>query len=149
MEKHCKFSKWKFDDNGTSSIDGSFFLDLIGDWERDFHDHFTPFFSNFLFGNMSTMILIKNCFGLEPDEDFGMELINGTIDIDTNLKIESHSKRHTAYAIGSKLNEDEPLFLVIDDNIVDGMVILKYIPDSDEDEAGSDVPVETEKIRTR
>ena len=149
MEQHYKFSKWDFDKNGTNVKDGSFFLDLIEVWEKDFHDRFSPFFSNCLFCNSSTMILIKNCFVVEPNDDYGMELINGEIDLDKNLKIENHSKRQTVYAIGSKLDEDEPMFLIIDESMVDGMVILKYIPDSDRNVINPEIPVESVKMKVR
>ncbi|MCK9424363.1 MAG: hypothetical protein M0Q38_17400 [Bacteroidales bacterium] len=149
MEKHYKFNKWDFDENGANTKDGSFFLEVIGEWERDFHDRYYPFFSNYLFSNASTMILVKNCFILEPNEDCGMELINGNVDLDTNLKIDSHSKRHTIYAVGSRLDEDEPIYLVIDESMVDGMVILKYIPDNDNEDAGEDVPVQSERIKSK
>ena len=52
-----------------------------------------------------------------------MELINGDIDIETNIKIGKCSKRQTKYAIGSRFDEDEPMFLILDDTMVDGMVI--------------------------
>ena len=149
MEQRYKFNKWDFDENGTNTKDGVFFLDLIGEWEQDFHDRYFPFYSNYLFGNVSTMILIKNCFDFDPNEDCGMELINGKIDLDTNLKIEEYSKRQTTYAIGSNLDQDEPMFLVIDDSMVDGMAILKYVPDSDGSEIGPEVPAETEKLKVR
>ena len=146
MEQHYKFDKWGYNENGTNVKNGIFFLDVIGEWERDFHDRYSPFFSNCLFGNISTMILVKNCFVIEPNEDCGMELINGGIDIETNIKIGKHSKRQTIYAISSKLDEDEPMFLVINDKMVDGMVILKYIPDSDDEEVIPEFPVEIDKI---
>ena len=147
MEQHYKFNKWDYDENGTNKKDGSFFLEVIGDWERDFHARYSPFFSNYLFSNESTMILVKNCLVLEPEDDCGMELINGKVDLDTNLTIESHSKRQTIYAIGSKLDEDEPMFLIIDDCMVDGIVVLKYIPDSDNEDVGENVPVPSEKVK--
>ena len=147
MEQHYRFKKGDFYENGTSTKDGSFFLEVIGDWERDFHDRYFPFFSNYLFSNASTMILVKNCLVLEPNDDCGMELINGKVDLDTNLTIESHSKRQTIYAIGSRLDEDEPLFLIIDDSMVDGMVILKYIPDSDNEDVCEEVPVPSERVK--
>ena len=149
MDQHYKFNKWDYNEDGTNVKNGSFFLDVVGDWEKDFHDRYSPLFSNCLSGNASTMILVKNCFITEPNEDFGMELINGDIDIETNIKIGKCSKRQTIYAIGSRIDEDEPMFLVRDDTMVDGMVILKYIRDSDEDEISPDVPVETEKVRAR
>jgi hypothetical protein len=147
MEQHYIFKKCDFDENGTNTKDGSFFLEVIGDWEMDFHDRYYPFSSNYLFSNASTMILVKNCLVLEPNDDCGMELINGNIDLDTNLKIEYKSKRQTIYAIGSKLNEDEPMFLIIDDSMVDGMVILKYIPENDNEDVSEDVPVPSERVK--
>ncbi len=145
MEHHYKFNKWDFNEDGTNIKDGSFFLDVIGNWERDFHDRLAPFFSNCLVGNASTMILVKNCFITEPNEDCGMELINGDLDIETNIKIGKCSKRQTIYAVESHLDKAEPLFLVRDDDIVDGMVILKYVPDSDEADVYQEVPIETWK----
>lgn len=49
----------------------------------------------------------------------------------------NYSKRKTIYAIGSEIeqNKDEPLFLVIDNEITDGKFILKYIPNSEQAEA--------------
>ena len=75
-----------------------------------------------------------------------MELINGDIDIETNIKIGKCSKRQTIYAIGSRLDEDEPMFLVRDDTLADGMVILKYVPDGDNEEAIPELPLGIEKI---
>jgi len=149
MEQHYKFNKWDFDDNGTNTKDGSFFLELIGEWERDFHDKYSPFFSNYLFSNASTMILVKNCLVLEPDDDCGMELINGKVDLDTNLTIDGHSKRQTIYALGSRLDEDEPMFLIIDESMIDGTVILKYIPDIDNEDVGEDIPVPSERTKVK
>ncbi|MCX6303484.1 MAG: T9SS type A sorting domain-containing protein [Bacteroidetes bacterium] len=137
MEQHYKFSKWDFDENGKNTKDGTFFLDAIGQWERDFHNRYSPFFSNCLFGNASTMILVKNSFFTEPDEDFGMDLINGDIDIETKIKVGKYSKRQTIYAIGSKLDQDEPMYLIIDDTMVDGIALLKYVPDSDDEQETS------------
>lgn len=145
MEQHYKFNKWDFDENGTNTKDGSFFLDEIGDWERDFHDRYSPFFSNYLISNESTMFLVKNCLVLGQNDDCGMELINGNVDLCTNLKIESHSIRQTIYAIGSRLDVDEPMFLIIDDSMVDGMVILKYIPDVDNEVVNENVSVPSER----
>jgi hypothetical protein len=86
-------------------------------------------FSNCLYGNFSTMQLIKHCLDLENQEDCGMELIDGEVVLDKNLEIEKHSKRQTVYAIGSKFDLDEPIFLINDDDLVDGMALLKYVPD--------------------
>ena len=92
MERHYKFIRCDFNENGTNIRDVKFFLDLLEEWELDFHDHYFPFFTNSLFANSSTMTLLNNCFVLEPGEDCGMELINSEIDINTNLEIDKHSK---------------------------------------------------------
>jgi hypothetical protein len=63
------------------------------------------------------------------------------------LTIESHSKRQTIYAIGSKLDEDEPMFLIIEDSMVDGMIVLKYIPDRDNEDVGEEIPVPSERVK--
>lgn len=147
MEQYYKFKNYDFDENGINTKDGSFFLEIIGGWERDFHDRYYPFFSNYLFSNASTMILVKNCLVLEPDEDCGMELINGKVDLETNLKIESHSQRQTIYAIGSRMDIDEPMFLIIDNRMDDGKVILKYIPENENDDVNQEVPVPSERVK--
>jgi len=149
MEQHYKFNQSNFNENGFNTKNGSFFLEIIREWERDFHDRFSPFFSNCLFANASTMALLKNCLITEPDNDLGMELINGEINLDINLELGKHSKRETIYALGSLNDEDEPLFFVRDDDMVDGMLILKYVPDSDEDEINPILPVGIEKIKSR
>ncbi|MEI6436616.1 MAG: hypothetical protein WCP32_17450 [Bacteroidota bacterium] len=76
-----------------------------------------------------------------------MELINGKTDFETNLKIEDHSERHTVYAIGSRFDIDEPMFLIIDDSMADGMAILKYVPDNDNEGVGEDVPISSERVK--
>ncbi|MEI6883795.1 MAG: hypothetical protein WCO02_04865 [Bacteroidota bacterium] len=123
-----------FNEVGAHSQDGKLFITLVREWEVDFNERYFPLFSNYFYGNASTMILLQNCFVLEPDEDFGMELIDGKIDLDTNLEIENYSKRRTTYALGSKNDEDEPLFFIRDERMVDGMAILKYIPERDDDD---------------
>jgi hypothetical protein len=60
--------------------------------------------------------------------------------------MEEHSENETTYAIGSFLDESEPLFLVIDDEMFDNQLLLKYVSDS-EDEVDEIVPVvQTENV---
>ena len=134
VEQHYKFDRMDFNEDGAHSKDGKLFITLVREWEVDFNERNFPFFSNYFYGNASTMILLQNCFVLEPDEDFGMELIDDKIDLDTNLEIENYSKRRTTYALGSKNDEDEPLYFIRDERMVDGMAILKYIPERDDDD---------------
>lgn len=132
MQQIYNFKKADFDNNGFDK-NGKLFADIIGDWESEFHQEFSPFFANHFYANHSTMKLLQNCFVSDDNEDFGRD---GEYDLETNLKIEDFSKRQTTYALGSgiKENEDEPMFLIIDDKISDGMAILKYIPDNDDGE---------------
>ena len=147
MEQLYKFNSRDYNAEGINLKDGQFFMDVIGGWEKDFHDRYFPYCSTHLFANVSSMILIKNCFDLESTEDCGMD---GEYDLDTNLKLEDRSKRTTIYGIGSKLDEDEPLLLVRDETMEDGVILLKYIPDDDEGEEDSpEVPVESDQLRVR
>ncbi len=151
MEQHYKFNHKEFNDDGINPKDGRLFTDLIREWEVDFHNRYFPFFSNCLLANGSMMILMKNCFITEPNEDLGMELINGKIDLDTNLEIEDHSNRQTIFAIESMNDEDEPLYFVRDDTMSDGILFLKYVPDFDDDDEifSPPVPSETKIINKR
>ena len=149
MEQLYKFNLRDYNTDGTNLKDGQFFLDVIGTWEKDFHDRYYPFCSTHLLANASSMLLIKQSFAFNQNEDCGMDLIGGEIDLDKNLEMEKHSSRTTIYAIGSKLDEDEPVFLVRDDTMEDGMILLKYIPDSDDrEEVSPEVPVESNTVKT-
>jgi len=147
MEQHYKFNRREFNGDGKSIRNDEFFLDMIRKWEDDFYDRYSPFFANYLFANASTMILANQCLVTEPNEDLGMELIEGEVDLDTNLKIENYSKRVTIYALGTSHDLDEPLYFIRDDSMADGIVMLKYIPELDEDVLGPDIPIEGEKIK--
>ncbi len=127
MQKIYNFKKAGFDYNGFN-IDAKLFSDLIREWEVEFNKEFKPFFANYILANNSTMLLLKSCFVSSDTENFGMD---GEFDIETNLKIEKYSQRQTIYALSSELNEDEPLYLVVDNKVSDGTIILKYIPDND------------------
>lgn len=138
-EKTYYFAKVDYDSNGFNIKNGRLFLEYIAECENDFYNDSVIFFSNYFFANSSTMCLIKSCFNTEVNDDFGMDLIEGEINLDMNLTIEKHSKRKTTYAIGSNVkgNEDEPLFLIIDEEIKDGEFILKYISDNDDNDSDS------------
>ena len=133
-EEIYKFDNSNFKKTGFHSETGQWFLDLIAEFETQFHNKFPDFYANHLFANNSTMNIINKAFNMDDDENCGMELIDGEVDIDTNLEIEKFSDTKTVYAIGSKIieNEDEPILLVTNDNISDGILLLKYISD-DED----------------
>ena len=69
---------------------------------------------------MNRFNLYYEC-GEKTNFNFGMELINVEIDLDTNLTIDVFTERQTVFAVGSLLcdNFDNPLFLVKNDNLSD------------------------------
>ena len=87
--------------------------------------------------------------GEDTGYDFGMDLIDGEIDIDTNLEIEKFSKLKTVYAIGSMLQdkEDDPIFLVKNDSLGEEILVIKYTPDDDGDNEIENIPVDSDKMR--
>jgi len=151
MEQHYKFDWKDYNKDGDNIRDGKFFLELLAGWEADFHLRFSPLYASHLLGNSSSMSLIKRCFYFRQTEDVGMELLDGEIDIDKNLAVEKHSKRTTVYAIGSAVqdNSDEPLFLVRDEDMADGMLILKYVPDNEDDGDDKEEPIEPDTVAVR
>jgi hypothetical protein len=102
----------------TSTPANSFMIcSAIG--RKVFTTSFNPYFANVLEGHPLAMqrLTLYMEGGNESDFDFGMELIDGEIDIDTNLAIEEFSEEKTVYAIGSQFHDDEdnPLFLIKND----------------------------------
>jgi exonuclease V gamma subunit len=79
----------------------------------------------------------------DENVDFGMDLIDGEIDIDTNLAIEKYSNVQTVYAIGSQFHEDEdnPLFLIKNDKLAENVLVLKYVSDDENDNETENIPV--------
>lgn len=138
MEKIIPFKKSEFTKSGTHISSGKYLLELQRDWEEEFHQQFHPYYANVLEGHPVAMKRITNY--LEGDNskyDAGMELIDDKMNIDTNLAIEEFSESHTIYAIGSQLHDDEdnPLFLVKNENLVEEILILKYVDDNKNEEA--------------
>lgn len=126
MEQHYKFSPRDFDKNGFGK-DGSLFSDYVQECEGNFRTRFSPFYPNYFYGNHSVMILLKQCHESDPSNDWGMDLINGQADISVNSEIDTYSSRGLIYAMGSAGNDDEPMYLVVDEKMRDGIFLLKYI----------------------
>jgi|AntAceMinimDraft_17_1070374.scaffolds.fasta_scaffold44474_1 hypothetical protein len=147
IEQIYKFKKKDFNQNGINIHNGQLFCNLIYEWRKDFHNRNSFFYANYLFANRPTMMLLDKCLnfiaGKDIGLDCGMELVEDEIDLETNFKIEEHSDRRTIYAIG-----DEPLFLIVDNDIGNGIVVLKYIPDNDSDNNETIIPVESDLVKT-
>ena len=107
--------------------------DELRNFEWDFFEaHRLP--ANHLFASAATMLRLEQSFVLPAGERFGADLMpDGSINMEVNFQIEAHSAYTTVYAINSAIDDEEPLFLIIDPNMVDARVVLKYIPDEDDD----------------
>jgi hypothetical protein len=136
LEDYYEFQKNEFDEEGFHIDTEQWFIDLIGEFEIEFHIKFPNHYANYLFANSFTMIVINRAMALHRDESCGMDLIDGNIDLETNLEIEKYSEIKTTYAIGSRIKsiEDEPIFLVLDDKISDNTILLKYISDDENED---------------
>jgi hypothetical protein len=148
MEKIIPFRKSDFTEDGIHISTGKFILELQQEWEAAFHHEFKPYFANVLEGHPSAMSRITKYMEGDGDSnyDFGMELINGEIDIDTNLAIEEFSEGKTVYAIGSQFHDDEdcPIFLVKNENLSEEILVLKYVPEEDEAEENEPIQIPSE-----
>lgn len=141
MELVFSFRKADFSDDGTHLPTDRFIMELQRDWEESYHNKYSPLFANTIEGHPSAMLRLTRYMdaGEKTAYDFGMELVDGEIDIDTNLEIEKFSKYRTVYAIGSMLpdKEDDPIYLVKNDGLGEEILVLKYTPDDEEGEDAS------------
>lgn len=149
MELIIPFRKTDFDSKGNHLKTGKIIFELQKDWEESYHFKFNPLYANVIEGHPLAMQRLTQYHNIDEtkDYDFGMEFIDGEIDIDTNLEIEEYSESDTVYAIGSQLILDEdgdgqPIFLVKNENLKEDILVLKYVSDDDEDEENADVPVD-------
>jgi len=141
----------QYDKEGVNTETGVYFMLQIKEWEIDFHKKHPLYFANTLTANTSFMILLNHCLDLGTHEQCGMDLIDGEIDLDANLEMESHSDVQTIYAIGSEIeeNSEEPILLVVNDSLPDGTVVLEYSPDDDGDRIVEPIPVVSDTVRSR
>lgn len=149
-QEYYKFKNKDFDHKGFHIKTQQWFMDLIGEFEHDFHNKFPKCYANHLFANHTTMAFINLAMDLADNESSGMDLIDGEVDLDANLAMEEFSDETTVYAIGSRLakNEDEPIFLVINDKLSDGLILLKYLDNDDDDEMEEPVDEPILKMET-
>ncbi len=148
MELVISFKAAEYTDDGTHIPSNKFIMELQHDWEVAFHNQFDPYYANKIEGHPSAMLRLTKYMeqGEETEYDLGMELIDGKEDVETSFEIEKFSEYKTVYAIGSQLHEDEdePLFLVKDPTLDENILVLKYIPDDNDEAEGevSNTPVE-------
>jgi len=116
------------------------------EWEVEFHDQFNPYYANAIEGHPSAMLRLTKYMAAEDEyenTDFGMDLIDGKIDIDTNMAIEKYSNVQTVYAIGSQFHEDDdnPLFLIKNNKLAENILVLKYVSDDENGDKRENSPV--------
>ncbi len=150
MELIIPFNKSDFSPDGEHINSGKIIFKLQKDWEESFHSKFNPLYANVIEGHPLSMQRLTHFYdyGKSSNYDFGMELIDGEIDIDTNLAIETYSESKTIYAIGSQYHFDEdgdgvPLFLVKNDKLKDDILLLIYVPDDDKNDIDEEMPIYT------
>lgn len=151
METILPFSKTDFSHDGIHIYSDKFIMDLQREWEDSFHKQFNPYYANIIEGHPSAMLRLTKYMacGRETKSDFGMELINGEIDIDTNLNIEKYSHIRTVYAIGSQLHnvEDRPLFLIKNESLRDDILVMKYTSDDEDGSESVNIPVKDTLVK--
>ena len=150
MKKTYRYRPADYDREGRHRSKPDYlFTDFLRECEADFHEKYKPCFANTMRANTTTNHLLKVCFDTEFDHHFGMESIDGEVDIDMNLEIEMNSLHKTIYALGSELegNKDEPLYLVTAEKFFDAKFTLSYNPDHDGEEAEpDDAPTGLEEV---
>jgi len=84
---------------------------LQREWEDSFNKQFNPYYANIIEGHPSAMLRLTKymAWGRETKFEFGMELINDEIDINTNLNIQKYCLIRTVYTIGSQLHNNEEI----------------------------------------
>ncbi len=149
MELIIPFNKSDFTPDGKHFNSGQIIFELQKEWEESFHYKSSPLYANVIEGHPLAMqrLTVYHDLGESTNYDFGMDLIDGEIDIDTNLEIEEYSEMDTVYAIGSQFRFDEdgdgvPVFLIKNDKLKEDILVVKYVSDDDENEDICDVPVD-------
>lgn len=135
MEIVIPFPKTDFSPAGTELLSGRNIVELLKAWESAFHSKFNPYYANVLECHPLAMHRLTLYFGKgeESGYDFGMELVDGNIDIDANLEMDDHLSGTMVYAIGSQIHDDEenPLLLVKNPALKDDILVLRYEPDDE------------------
>ena len=151
------FSPQDFDSKGKRTSDGASFRDVLKGFEYDFHERHSNYYALYLFANSRTMLLLSHSCNARKNMIYGMELIDGEFDPNTNHFIEeaSDGKNIVVYGIDSafmQLDENGvpkidaqkgiyPLTLLVDNRLKDNVLHLKYLDDDNSnDEDWATVP---------
>jgi hypothetical protein len=135
LQKTYSFNKNDFDTDGFHIETGQWLIDLIGEFEARFHTEYHPYYANQLLTNDYTMQMIHCAMGGGKNESYGMDLVDGEINLELSLEIDKFTELLTVFGIGSKLpeNEDEAILLAKDPSLLDGQLVLRYVPDEEDE----------------
>ena len=129
--------KYHFDPSKFSKDSELLFSEYIQECEQAFYSEFMPYHANHLKGNRSVMVKIREAY-MDDEDEYRFGLDDG-LSIEESLKMDVYSDHLTVYAIGSFSDIDEPLFLMTDNALADGELILFYSPVDDEDDENDEV----------
>jgi len=135
LDHYYILNKSFYEKDGFSTSGGEHFLDTLERWEHGFYIN-RKCYANHMMANEATMKHLRGYCGLDNEYRLGMDMVDGDADLDANMAAEEFSQHKTVYAIGSRLaaNEDEPIWLLINDSLEDDKVVFYYIPDDDDEE---------------
>jgi hypothetical protein len=163
LKETYRFSNADFSFNGRRESDGLTFREVVKGYERDFHTRHPKHYALFLFANLRTMSLLQRSCDADSRLIYGMDLVDGEFDPTTNLNIEDAgvgSSKIVVYGIDSAympLDKNgfpqidgqkriNPLTLLIDAQLPDGVLQLKYADDSDDDDDMVSAPVDVKML---
>jgi hypothetical protein len=155
------FSPQDFDINGNRKSDGLPFREVLREFECDFHARHSDYYALFLFANSKTMLILSHSCNAKPNMIYGMDLIEGDFEPNTNHCIEEagSKKNIVVYGIDSaymlpdesgipKIDEEKmvfPLTLFIDNELKNGVLQLKYLDDDDKNDENCDTPINVDE----
>ena len=135
LQEKYYFNEYDYDIEGIHKSTGEdFFFDFIRRCEKKFYKKYEPFFANVLAANSNTMFHLKKSLQGAANEIFRLETINGEINLEMNFKIQKFSKNKLVYALTCYRRENEPLYLLIDNNCSTNEFVLKYVSNNDNDD---------------
>lgn len=124
--------KYHFDASKFSKDSALLFSEYIQECERDFHAEHLPLYANHLKGNRFVMQLLHQSF-MDGDDAYQFGLDDG-LTMKESTEMDVFSEYSTVYAIATFHDEDEPLFLMIQDSLQDHEFLLCHLPDDDDDD---------------
>ncbi|MCC5920210.1 MAG: hypothetical protein LAT68_02665 [Cyclobacteriaceae bacterium] len=143
VEEVYNYQPLDYDINGRHKEQKTSFISTIYDWEKDFNNKNPYVYANELIANYRTMLIMERALGLEEHQKCGVDLIEGTADYEAHLEMDKYNKTQTVMALATKVKEssEEAIWLYRDENLADGLVIIKHSSSNDDGNEGEGDPV--------